>query len=102
MTRGGNYALSEYGKRLSEAIEQEIPVADVVQCLRDNLKAYRRVRVGKDHEGIDEPDFSTRQKAAELILNLHVPQRKAIDVPAKPPEEESSEPIHGKLKAKGE
>ncbi len=46
----------------------DIPVDELIECARGNLKATRMTRLSKDHpEGVAEPDFGVRQKALEWI-----------------------------------
>ena len=60
-----------------------IPVEEIIQCARENLRATRRIRLSKDNpDGTDEPDFSTRQRAVEFLSA----QRGLAGVkPAEPP-----------------
>lgn len=53
---------------LVASICAEIPISELVECARGNLKATRLTRLSKDHpDGKEEPDFTTRQKALEWI-----------------------------------
>lgn len=92
---------SEYAVALMEEL-QGIPVSEVVEAIRGNLKATRRVRLSKDQpEGVEEPDHATRQKAAEFIANQAcgaAPTRKPIEAPAT--DAEGSKPSPGILKGK--
>ena len=70
---------------------QSIPVEEIVQCARENMKATRRVRLSKeDKDGREEPDHAVRQRAMEFITEQTAGAagtRKAIDPPLPPCEE---------------
>ncbi len=81
-------------KRPEEMVQElmaglaSIPVADLIECAKGNLLATRKTRLSKDHpEGVEEPDFTVRQKALEWIsavLGLSpTAQRKPVEAPAK-------------------
>lgn len=60
----------ELQKRAQELVNglSTIPVQELVDCARDNLKATRRIRLSKESpEGFEEPDYNVRQKALEWI-----------------------------------
>ena len=93
----GLAGLTEYAAALAAGI-QSIPADEVIACLRGNLTAVRRIRLGKDPEGVEEPDYNVRQKAVDTILGITVPQRKAVD-PPKAETTEAQRPTPGKLKS---
>ncbi len=97
----GLEGLADYAKALAAGI-QTIPADEVIACLRGNLTAVRRIRLGKDPDGVEEPDYNVRQKAVDTILSITVPQRKAVDPPAPKTTEEAGAPVHGRLKASRE
>ncbi len=94
----GLSGLTEYAAALSAGI-QSIPADEVIACLRGNLTAVRRIRLGKDPEGVEEPDYNVRQKAVDTILSITVPTRKAVDAPKMEAAEGEAAPKPGKLKA---
>ncbi len=93
--------LNEYASALMAGL-QTIPVDEIVECVRGNLKATRRIRMSKEKpEGEEEPDHATRQKAAEFIVNQTAGAagtRKPIE--AAPPTSEDK-PTPGLLKGEG-
>ena len=98
MSKTAFSGLTDYAATLAAGI-QTIPAEEVIACLRGNLTATRKIRMGKDQpEGIEEPDFAVRQKAVDTILSITVPARKAIDAP-KAETTEAQRPTPGKLKA---
>ena len=89
--------LSSHAAKLIAGL-QSIPIEELVQCARENLRATRKVRMGKDDpQGTEEPDFSTRQKALEFITN-QCAGAAASRKPIEPPKVDASDADKGALR----
>ncbi len=86
----------------------EIPVSELVQCARENLKATkitRTTRGQKDPETgerlpdtVSEPDYVTRQKALEWISAQRGASAVAPRKPVEPKQDKGSvQPVPGEL-----
>ena len=100
------------GEQLIEALAC-IPVSELVQCARENLKATkitRTTRGQKDPETgerlpdtVNEPDYVTRQKALEWISAqlAGTPDKRPASPAKTDPEAGSLEPVKPKSPRKG-
>jgi hypothetical protein len=76
----------QYANDLVAALRARIPVEELAECAQRNLKATRLVRMNKENpDGVEEPEYATRQRALEWIGNQiagAAPTRKPIEPPA--------------------
>lgn len=98
-------APDQYVNDLVAALRARIPVEELAECARRNLQATRLVRMSKDQpEGVEEPEYATRQRALEWIGNQiagAAPTRKPIEPVTKPTDDNagSLRPVERKPKA---